>query len=145
MDKQKFTEFVDTCKECGIEDYVVRCEGGNRVLYNDGVTSLIFIKEDYIECLEYSRNHEIAGTGFNIIRVPFGNIDTIKTTAVPFEKTLELMKKLGYYESDPRVKEFIQNSVVRRNIVPGTANLDAIRDNEGEAVLPKGSPGYVVK
>lgn len=144
MEKQSFDKFVNACKEAGITDYVIRCEGGNRIVYNNTTDSRVFPKDDHVEAIYRTHNYGKSEGIFDVICIPYENIDTVKVVSITFEQGIKLMELLENKNSE-EFKDLLSKIHIRKDIIPGTANLDGIKDKEGKYALPPGSSGMVVK
>lgn len=146
--KSNFDNFLSAINSAGIKEYCIRCEGGNRILYHNGTSSVIVPKDDHIVCIEVTKNYGSPNGVFNIIMVPYDNIDDIKTTDNTFADSLKIMEALGAKNAD--VEVFMKQAPTRMPIVPGTAGLKSITEKDKETgeekpVLGVGSRGYVTE
>ena len=140
MTKETYDSFISALQSVDVKEYVIRCEGGNRMVYHNGKTSFVFAKDDHIEAIEITQNYAVDGGQFDVICVPYENIDTVKAVAITFEQGIKLMEALGNSGLD----EFFSKTPIRQDIKPGTANLAAMKDGKGNNILPPGTSGYVV-
>lgn len=151
MTKSEFDKIIAAGKAAGLEKYVVRCEGGNRVIYHKSESSLIYPKDTYLICFELSRNYASKNGQFNIIMVPYDDIDTVKFVDVPFVEGLAIMNDLGC--KDDQLLEFVKTIPRRQEIYPGTGGIAPITEkrvaSDGtvtETPIINGSvPGYITK
>lgn len=137
LSKADYDKFISSINKVGIKKYNIRCEGGNRIIYHNEETSFIIPFDEYVICLESTKNYATSNGRFNLIMIPYDNIDDIKVDDLPFDISIDLSKELGIYE---KVKEFMKNVPARQGIVPGTAGLDSVKDKTG--TIPTISPGY---
>lgn len=143
MEKETFIKYHNAFKEAGITEIVIRCEGGNRnVFQND--SSTFFVKDDCVEAIQRTRNYAKDNGTFDVMCIPYENIDTIKAVSITYEQGLKLMEILGN-KNEKNLQTLLDNTHIRRDIKPGTANIDGMKDEEGNYILPSGSVGMVVK
>ena len=142
MTKSIFDSFISAINAAGINQYLIRCEGGNRIIYNND-NSIIIPQADHIVAIEHTKNYATTNGAFNIIVVPYDNIDDIKTVDVPFKESITIMERLN--SKTTGVDEFFKHAPSRMGIVPGTAGRDIVKDKEGKDVIAPGSYGYVTK
>lgn len=148
MTKSNFDNFLSAIKSANIKGYCIRCEGGNRILYHNGTSSVIVEKSDHIVCIEVTKNYGSTDGAFNIIMVPYENIDDIKVLDTTFADSLIIMEALGAKNDD--VIAFMKQSPTRMPVVPGTAGLEPIikkdeRTGKMVPVMGTGSRGYVTE
>lgn len=148
MTKEVFDKFLSALKASNINQYVIRCEGANRVMYHGTDSSIIVPKDDYVVCIHTTDNYATSDGVFNIEVVPYENIDDIKTIDVTFKDSIDLIKALDSYTKD--VENFVKHIPRRVGIVPGTAALDSIKKIDPDTgkeipTLAPGSSGYVTQ
>ena len=140
MQKSVFDSIVAKFVELGITEYNVRIEGGNKNLFHNGKTDLIFSTEDAIIGIKATQNYATKGN-YDMTWCHWDDVNCVKLTSVSIQDMLKLKDVFGL-DSDI-IKAMIQdNTIVRKNIIPGTANLDAIRNNDGDVAIVH-TPAYV--
>jgi len=140
LSKQNYDNFVSALNSANIKEYCIRCEGGNRLLYHNGTSSVIVPKDDHIVCIERTKNYGSSDGIFNVIMVPYDNIDDIKINDITFVNGITVMESLGCRNDE--VNAFLKQAPMKRDIIPGTAGLDSIKVDNKPAV-GSGSTGYV--
>ena len=143
MTKAEFDKIVNAGKSAGLDSYVVRAEGGNRMFYHNNDFGIIYPKDTYVVCFELSRNYANEKGQFNISLVPYDDIDTVKIIDIPFVEALNLMDKLGC--KDDALLELVKKTPRRQPIQPGTAGLAPIKDKDGNDTINTPVAGYVTK
>lgn len=148
LSKQNFDSFLSALNSVNIKEYSIRCEGGNRILYHNGTTSVIVPKDDHIICIEVTKNYGSPDGAFNVLMVPYDNIDDIKVNDTTFVGALSVMEALGAKTDE--VMAFMKQSPTRMPIIPGTAGLKPVTIKDEEtgkevSVLGSGSRGYVTE
>lgn len=140
MQKSVFDSIVAKFAELGITEYNVRIEGGNKNLFHNGKTDLIFSTEDAIIGIKATQNYATKGN-YDMTWCHWDDVNCVKLTSVSIQNMLKLKDVFGL--DDDLIKAMIQdNTIVRKDIIPGTANLDTIKDNEGNTIVVN-SPVYV--
>ena len=140
MQKSVFDSIVAKFAELGITEYNVRIEGGNKNLFHNGKTDLIFSTEDAIIGIKATQNYATKGN-YDMTWCHWDDVNCVKLTSVSIQNMLKLKDVFGL--DDDMIKAMIQdNTIVRKDIIPGTANLDTIKDNEGNTTVVN-SPVYV--
>lgn len=133
MDKSVFDSIVAKLKEKGITEYNVRIEGGNKNLFHNGKTDLVFSTDDAIIGIKATQNYAAKGN-YDITWCHWDDVNCVKLTAATIQNMLDIAPAFGLDED--LIKSMIQdNTIVRRDIVPGTARLDAMRNDKGEPVV----------
>ena len=143
MDKSVFDSIVAKLKDAGVTEFVVRIEGGNKNLFHNGKTDLVFSTDDAIIGIKATQNYAVKGN-YDITWCHWDDVNNIKITAATIQNMLDIKDVFGLDED--LIKSMIQdNTVVRRDIVPGTANLDVMRDNNGKTVCNSihVTPGHI--
>lgn len=140
MQKSVFDSIVDKFAELGITEYNVRIEGGNKNLFHNGKTDLIFSTDDAIIGIKATQNYATKGN-YDMTWCHWDDVNCVKLTSVSIQDMLKLKDVFGL--DGDIIKTMIQdNTIVRKDIIPGTANLDAIRDNNGDATIVH-APVYI--
>lgn len=140
MQKSVFDSIVAKFEELGITEYNVRIEGGNKNLFHNGKTDLIFSTEDAIIGIKATQSYSTNGN-YDMAWCHWDDVNCVKLTSVSIQDMLKLKDAFGL-DAD-KIKAMIQdNTIVRKNIVPGTANLDAIRNDDGNVTVMN-TPVYV--
>ena len=143
MTRDEFNKIVNAGNAVGLTKYVIRAEGGNRMFYNNGESSIIYPDTTHAICFELSRNYAEPNGQFNITLIPYDNMDTLKFIDIPFVEGLNMMKALGC--KDDKLIEMVKHIPRRQDIKPGTAGLAPITDKKGKDVITTAVPGYVTK
>lgn len=142
MDKSSIESFVTELKNKGITKFLVRCEGGNRILYNND-NSLIRLKDDALYCVERSKNYAAGDGIIDIIKVAYEDINDIKSVDLSYTDSIELCKSLGLWDAD--MEEMFTSIGHRSDLQIGTAGLDTKKDKDGKVILPSGVAGILTK
>lgn len=140
MDSSAFKKFITDLHAVGLKNYLFRCEGGNRICYHNEVNSFVIPEADVVYVVEVTKNPAANGQ-FNVLSVPYEDIDTIKSVDIGFNETIDLCKKIGIWNTD--LEEMFKRIPYRSDIQVGTAGLSVKRDEKGVAVIPDGKSGIV--
>ncbi len=148
MDKQIFTTFAENAKSAGIEEYIIRYEGGNRIARINGKTSIVVQKDECIYIVQLTSNYAKEGGILEFVCLDYDDIDDVKIDDLTFEEAIKTAEAFGITLEE----EFLKNIPVRMDIKPGTANLATMKEvvekedgtKEEKLVMPKGMSGYVV-
>lgn len=143
MEKAHLEEFLQTCKDAGIEKWTLRFEGGNRSVTHGNDSTRIILRENDLVIIEPTHNYATPNGQFNICICTYEMIDNVKVMDVPFQESIDIFKGLGIY--DDELEDMVKHSVKRQPIIPGTAGLSTIKDSEGNDVIPPGSSGYITQ
>lgn len=143
MTKETFEKFINAAKAKGIKNYAIRCQGGNRIVYHNDTTGKIILLDDEIISVTLSKNYASPVQSFVISAITYDCIDDVLLNDIPFAESIEILKGLNVWNDE--LKEFFSKTPNKKDIVPGTAGIDIIRDKDGKEVIGKGSSGYVTK
>jgi hypothetical protein len=143
MEKAQLEQFIQTCKDAGIEKWTLRFEGGNRSVTSGNDSTKIIPRDNDVVIIEPTHNYATPNGQFNITICTYEMIDNVKVMDVPFKESIDIFKGLGIY--DDELEKLVKTSVKRQPIIPGTAGLSTIKDSEGNDVIPPGSSGYITQ
>ena len=147
MLKASFENFVSKLNSIGVEEFEVRCQGGNRTIYNnasddpDMSGKIVVEDENNILAIEVQRATNKNERTFNITQLGFDNIDSILTHDMTRDEAKKFIKALGAWDdSFDTYFNAIPNKV---DIIPGTAGLRVLQDKNGVDILPPHSVGMI--
>ena len=147
MLKASFENFISKLHSIGVEEFEVRCQGGNRTIYNnasddpDMSGKIVVEDENNILAIEVQRATNKNERTFNITQLGFDNIDAILTHDMTRDEAKKFIKALGAWDdSFDTYFNAIPNKV---DIIPGTAGLRVLQDKNGVDILPPHSVGMV--
>lgn len=143
MEKAHLEEFLNVCKDAGIEKWTLRFEGGNRSVTHGNDSTRIYLRDNDLIIIEPTHNYATPNGQFNITCNTYEMIDNVRVMDVPYAESIEIFKGLGIW--DEELEQMVKASVKRMPIIPGTAGLSPIKDSEGNDVIPPGSSGYITK
>lgn len=148
MDKSVIDSFVQKLKNAGIEKYMLRIEGGNRVLEHGTDSTRIFLQGDYVLGLETKNNYGSDKAAFNVKVVPYENVDNAASMDLTTKETLDFLDAEGI-TLDDELKEFISSHGARIALQPGNTGHGVPVDEEGNPILsnnklPKVTTGFSV-
>jgi hypothetical protein len=143
MTKAHLEQFLQTCKEAGIEKWTLRFEGGNRSVTHGNDSTRIILRDDDLIIIEPTHNYATPNGQFNITTCTYEMIDNVRVLDVPFAESIDIFKGLGIY--DEELEDMVKHSVKRQPIIPGTGGFATIKDSEGNDVIPPGSSGYITE
>lgn len=149
MTTEGFKDFVDKLKSVGINTYQVKCQGGNRTIYNNDkpdmpnqdVTGKIVVVGDDLISVEVTRNNMLPERRFFATRTAIESCDAVLAPDLTEETTKAFLKAMGIY--DDEWKDFFSKIPRKMDLIPGTAAMKPIRDKEGNDTLPPHSVGMV--
>lgn len=148
-----YTDFVEKLKSIGIYHWQVRCQGGNRVIYNNDkpdilgkdVSSKIILDGDELVVCEMTRASVMSERTFDVSKLNIENCDSISVQDCPVDKTKELIHALGIW--DEEWDEFFRNIPHKRDLRiekdGSNAGLRVLRNEDGEPILPPHSSGMI--
>ena len=143
MTKAHLEQFLQTCKEAGIEKWTLRFEGGNRSVTHGNDSTRIILRDDDLIIIEPTHNYATPNGQFNITTCTYEMIDNVRVLDVPFAESIKIFEGLGIYDDD--LEDMVKHSVKRQPIIPGTGGFTTIKDSEGNDVIPPGSSGYITE
>lgn len=144
MEKALIDTFVAALTAAGKTDYYIRCEGGNRVLCQNGTNSLILQPNDSVVLgLEVSSNWAGFKGPFDLKCTPYSNIDDMFAINLTVDEVLSVMTTYGVNTDE--VKSVLANNGVRWGIKPGTNGMAVRVDSNGNPILEAGLPATVTK
>ena len=132
MDKSAVINFVNTLKEKGIENFVIRYEGGNRFTDSKSDSSRIYLGDEYVVAVDTTNNFTNATARFNVRLIPYDNIDDIVAYDLNTADTIEVLKAEGCWNDD--MKELIKARGGRVFIKPVTSNTSNYAEEKEKVV-----------
>ena len=147
MEKAHLEQFLQNCKDAGIEKWTLRFEGGNRSVTNGNDSTRIILRDNDLLIIEPTHNYATPNGQFNITTCAYEMIDNVRVMDLTFQQTIDLMNNLGIYDDD--MKDMLKGSVKRTtfafNADGSNAGLSSLKDADGNDVIPPGSSGYLTK
>lgn len=146
MEKSVLEKFKSDLESAGITGLNLRIEGGNKTITHNKDAKLI-LQGDYVIGLEYKNNHGAdPKANFNIIAIPYDNIDNAKAFDVTTKQLIDFCSVAGI-SMDDELKEFISSHGGRVSI--GQRNTSGyygeIHNEKGQVVLTTPLAGRVTK
>ncbi len=146
MEKSVLEKFKSDLESAGITELNLRIEGGNKTITHNKDAKLI-LQGDYVIGLEYKNNHGAdPKANFNIVAIPYENIDNAKAFDVTTKQLIDFCSAAGI-DMDDELKEFISSHGGRVSI--GQRNTSGyygeIHNEKGQVVLTTPLPGRVTK
>lgn len=143
MDKSVIEQFKSNLEAAEIEGFQLRIEGGNRTIYHNK-DSKIYLQGDYMIGIETKNNHGAkTKNNFNIIAVPYDNVDNAKAFEVTVKQLIAFLQAEGI-PMDEELDEFIKTHGGRVSIdLKSSGYYGEIHNEKGQVVLPSPMPGRV--
>lgn len=142
MDHESMKKFMDAVdKTTKSKHTAVRMNGGNRVVHNNTDSGRIILLDGEIIALEPAINRNGPGP-FTITAFDYDGVDCIFAQDLSVEESFNLLKELGV-EVTEDIKNYISNRGSVSKLIPGTAGLAEIKDENGNVTIGVHSPGYV--
>lgn len=144
MEKSVLEKFKSDLESAGITELNLRIEGGNKTITHNE-NSKIYLQSDYVVGFEFRNNHGAAPkANFNILAVPYENIDNAKAFDVTTKQLIDFCNAAGI-DMDDELKEFISTHGGRVSIEQRTASgyYGEIHNEKGQVVLTTPLPGRV--
>lgn len=144
MEKAVLEKFKSDLESAGITDLNLRIEGGNKTITHNDHAKII-LQSDYVVGLEVKNNHG-AGTknSFNILAVPYENIDNAKAFDVTVKQLMDFLTASGI-TIDDELKKFISshgNRVILQTRTEG-GYYEEVKNDKGQVVFTTPLPGRV--
>ncbi len=147
MDKSVLESFISNLKAANIDGYMIRFEGGNRLVEDNTESCRLFLQGDYVIAVETKNNYGSDKGAFNVMCIPYDNIDHAGSMELTTKQILDFLAAEGI-EVDEDLKKFISAHGARVAIQPGSAGYGVPVDKDGKPILPNGMPrvtsGYSV-
>lgn len=140
MEKAELEKFVGNLKKAGIDNYVLRYEGGNRMSNSNSDTSQIRLTSDYAVQVEMSDNPQNKDGRFLVKCIPYSNIDTASSYNLTIQQTIDYIKAEGVWDKD--MESLIKNGG-RVVLQPGVGGYGEVQDKDGNPVLQSDLPGRI--
>lgn len=146
MEKAELESFLQCCKDAGINQWMLRFEGGNRSAIHGNDQGRIVLRDSDLIIVEPTHNYATPNGQFNITSCCYDMIDNVRVLDLTYQQTIDLMKNLGIYDED--MEDMIKHSTKRMSFVVGNnsnAGLAVLKDSDGNDVIPPGSSGYITQ
>lgn len=144
MDKSVLEKFKSNLESAGVTEFDIRVEGGNKTIGHNA-NSKIILQDDYIIGIEYKNNPGAdSKANFNIVAVPYDNIDDAKSFNITTKQLIDFCNASGI-TLDDELKEFISTHGGRVSIGQRTTSgyYGEIHNEKGQVVLTTPLPGRV--
>lgn len=142
MDKESMKKFMDAVDKTTTSKHTaIRMNGGNRVIHNNTDSGRIILLDGEVVSLEPAINRNGPGP-FTVTEFDYDGVDSIFAQDLSVEEAMSLLKELGV-EITEDIKQYISARGSVSKLIPGTAALAEIKDENGNATVGVHSPGYV--
>jgi hypothetical protein len=132
MDKSSVVNFVNELKEKGIENFVIRYEGGNRFTDSKSDSSRIYLGDNYVVVLDTTNNFNNPNARFNVRLIPYDNIDNIIAYDLTTVQAIDVLKAEGCWNED--MQSLIRSRGGRVFIKPIIANTSNYAEEKEKVV-----------
>lgn len=139
MEKSVLESFINNLKAANIEGYMLRFEGGNRLAEEGTESCRIFLQGDYALALETKNNYGSDKGAFNVMCIPYDNIDHAGSMELSTQQILDFLSAEGIELTD-ELKKFVASHGARVAIRPGSAGYGEPVDKDGKPILQNGMP-----
>lgn len=139
MEKSVLESFINNLKAANIEGFMLRFEGGNRLVEDNTESCRVFLQNGYVLAIETKNNYGSDKGAFNVKAIPYENIDDAASLDLTTQQILDFISAEGIELTD-ELKKFVASHGARVAINPGYAGYGEPVDKEGKPILQNGMP-----